>query len=164
MADEFFRFWYAFVFPNRSDLEMLDVDGVYRFDVDPQLTHFAGASFEDICRAWLREQNRAGELVTRFGEIGRFWNKQLEIDVAGLSKAMGNRPKGAIKLLGECKFGHEPVGESVLAQLNDKISQIASEGTHERYLFAREGFSESLKQSAREDKALHLITADELYR
>lgn len=163
MADEFFRFWYAFVFPNRSDLEMLDVDGVYRFDVEPQLTHFASASFEDICRAWLREQNRAGELPVRFGEIGRFWNKQLEIDVMGLSKAMGNRPKGAIKLFGECKFGHKPVGESVLTHLDGKISQIAPDGAHERYLFAREGFSESLKQSAREDETLHLITAEQLY-
>lgn len=164
MADEFFRFWYAFVFPNRSDLEMLDVDGVYRFDVEPQLTRFASASFEDICRTWLREQNRAGELPTRFGEIGRFWSKQLEIDVMGLSKAHGNRPKGALKLFGECKFGHELVGENVLAHLDDKIAQIAPDGARERYLFAREGFTEGLEQRAREDSNLHLVSVDELYR
>ena len=163
MADEFFRFWYAFVFPNRSDLEMLDVDGVYRFDVEPQLTRFASASFEDICRTWLREQNRAGELPTRFGEIGRFWSKQLGIDAVGLSKAHGNRPKGALKLFGECKFGHELVGENVLAHLDDKIAQIAPDGARERYLFALgEGFTEGLEQRAREDGNLHLVSVDEL--
>lgn len=164
MADEFFRFWYAFVFPNKSDLEMLDVEGVYRFDVEPSLTPFASTAFEDICRAWLRNQNRAGALPARFSDIGRFWNKQVEIDVMGFSKQTGNRPKGALKLIGECKFGTGTVTEKVLVDLDGKIERLGFEGQIDRYLFARDGFSSALQQQAESDPSLHLITADQLYR
>lgn len=162
MADEFFRFWYAFVFPNKSDLEMLDVDGVYRFDVEPELAHYASLTFEDVCRSWLRMQNREGALRTRFGEIGRFWDKQVEIDAAAFSKAVGARRKGAIALAAECKFGGEKVGENVLEDLDAKTAALRADTT-ERFLFAREGFTSSLKRRARADETLHLVSIEELY-
>lgn len=164
MIDEFFRFWYTFVFPNKSDLEMLDVNGVYQFDVEPALTQFAAASFEDICRSWLRSQNRKGALPARFADIGRFWNKQTEIDAMGFSKPAGNRPKGAFKLFGECKFGGGIVGEKVLGKLDEKIACMKFDGQIDRYLFAREGFSRDLEQRAESDVSLHLVTAAQLYQ
>lgn len=163
VADNFFRFWYAFVFPNKSDLEMLDVNGVYRFDVDPQLTPFASVTFEDICRSWLRRQNREGLLGTRFSDIGRFWNRQTEIDIVGYSKAMGNRPKGAIKLFGECKFGSHPVGEIVLKELDDKIVGAGGGPADARFLFSRGGFTPSLAKVAGRNEGLRLVGIEELY-
>lgn len=35
ITDNFFRFWYAFVFTNMSELEGGDVDGVYKYSVEP---------------------------------------------------------------------------------------------------------------------------------
>ena len=163
VADNFFRFWYAFVFPNKSDLEMLDVDGVYRFDVEPQLTPFASTTFEDICRSWLRRQNRGGLLPARFSDIGRYWDKQTEIDIVGYSKAVGNRPKGAIKLFGECKFGSRPIGEGALKELNEKIGGVGGSSADARYLFSRSGFTPSLAQIAAQDEKLRLVGVGELY-
>ncbi|WP_080799736.1 ATP-binding protein [Arabiibacter massiliensis] len=162
MADAFFRFWYAFIFPNKSDLEMLDVDGVYRFDVEPELTSFSSLTFEDVCRTWLRRQNQRGELATRFGEIGRYWNKQVEIDVASFSKAAGMRRKGLTALVGECKFGNSPLGESVLESLDCKAASLHSDEV-ERFLFARSGFSAPLMRRAELEANLHLVGIDELY-
>lgn len=164
LADNFFRFWYAFVFPNKSDLEMLDIEGVYHFDVEPELTRFASITFENICQAWLRQQNREGHLAARFGQIGRFWHKDLEIDAMGLSKAAGNRPKGAVKLFAECKFGNEPVGGKVLQGLDTKIERLGAEGRPERYLFSRAGFTSALEEAAAEDSTLHLVPVSQLYQ
>ena len=54
-TDNFFRFWYAFVFANFSQLEDGDVDGVYEYIVEPALHEFAAFTFEDICREFVRE-------------------------------------------------------------------------------------------------------------
>lgn len=55
LTDNFFRFWYAFVFANFSQLEDGDVDGVYEYIVEPALHEFAAFTFEDICREFVQE-------------------------------------------------------------------------------------------------------------
>lgn len=42
LSDNFFRFWYSFVFPYRSELERGDVEGVYERHIKPVLHDFAG--------------------------------------------------------------------------------------------------------------------------
>lgn len=164
MADEFFRFWYAFGFPNKSDLDMFDAQGVYQFFVAPNLGQYASLSFERICQDWMRHQNRTGSLPCRFGEIGRFWNKQTEVDVMGLSVARGDQAKGDVRLFGECKFSNEPVGMSVLAELDAKIERIGAGSRTLRYLFSKAGFTDELERLANEAEDLCLVTIEELYK
>lgn len=164
MADEFFRFWYAFGFPNKSDLDMFDAKGVYQFFVAPNLGQYASLSFERICQDWMRHQNRTGSLPCRFGEIGRFWNKQTEVDVMGLSVARGDQAKGDVRLFGECKFSNEPVGMSVLAELDAKIERIGAGSRTLRYLFSKAGFTDELERLANEAEDLCLVTIEELYK
>lgn len=58
LTDNFFRFWYAFVFANFSQLEDGDVDGVYEYIVEPALHEFAAFTFEDICREFVRKMQK----------------------------------------------------------------------------------------------------------
>ena len=39
LTDNFFKFWYAYVFPNVSELELGDTKGVYNLYVKPELNH-----------------------------------------------------------------------------------------------------------------------------
>ena len=55
LTDSFFRFWYAFVFTNYSQLEDGDADGVYEYNVKPMLHEYASLAFEDICREFVKE-------------------------------------------------------------------------------------------------------------
>ncbi len=41
LTDNFFRFWYAFVFTNFSKLESGNVDGVFKYSIEPSLHEFA---------------------------------------------------------------------------------------------------------------------------
>ena len=54
LTDNFFRFWYAFVFTNYSELESGDVEGVYKYSIEPSLHEFAASTFEDICREYVQ--------------------------------------------------------------------------------------------------------------
>ena len=48
LTDNFFRFWYAFVFNHYSDLEMGDVDGIYEYVVAKQLHKLASLNFKEV--------------------------------------------------------------------------------------------------------------------
>ena len=67
LTDNFFRFWYAFVFTNISELESGDVDGVFNYSVKPVLHEFASLVFEDVCREYVRESSPS---VTRQWDAG----------------------------------------------------------------------------------------------
>lgn len=56
--DNFFKFWYAFVFPNMSELEAGDEKGVFKYVVEPELDNFTSYAFEDVCKEYLRVKNR----------------------------------------------------------------------------------------------------------
>ena len=162
LTDEFFRFWYSFVFPNKSDLEMFDAEGVYRNEVAPRMNEFASRTFEEICRNWLRREHRRGNLPIRCDSIGRWWDKNCEIDVVGFSKEHGNTPRGAQIIVGECKFTVTPVGAATYRDLVEKAHRFPNAEKH-YYLFSKSGFSEELQTLARSDSHLRLVTIDDLY-
>ena len=58
VTDNFFRFWYAFVFPNISELEAGDAEGIYKYVVERELERYTSYVFEDVCQQYLRRQNR----------------------------------------------------------------------------------------------------------
>lgn len=156
ISDPFFRFWYAFVFGNLTALEAGDAEGVWRYEVEPELNAFIAMPFEQICRDWMIAQNRAGELPFRCREVGRWWNDCDEIDVLALSS------RGRRALAGECKFRGAPVDGRVLATLRKKARDVGAAVT-DCYLFSKSGFSEGLTGEARADATIHLIDANRLY-
>src|SRR5659263_110482 len=98
IVDNFFRFWYAFVFPNISELEVGDVDGIYEYAVQPTLEQYTSRIFEEVCIEYLRLLNRQNVLPFRFTKIGRWWNKNDELDVMATDRDKNNF------LLGESNF------------------------------------------------------------
>ncbi|MGL5622181.1 DUF234 domain-containing protein, partial [Cetobacterium sp.] len=69
--------------------------------------------------------------------IGRWWDKNEEIDVV----ALGEKEI----LFGECKWSNKHVGLSVLFKLQEKAKKVDKKGKKEFYiLFSKSGFSEEL--------------------
>ena len=62
----FFKFWYAYVFPNTSALELGDTRGVYDLYIKGTLNHFASSSFENICIYYLKSENIKGNIAFKF--------------------------------------------------------------------------------------------------
>ena len=116
VADNFFRFWYAFVFPNVSELESGDAEGIFRHVVKPELDNYTSYIFEDVCKSFLRQKNRNEELPFYFSKIGRWWNNSEEIDIVGL-----NEDENSI-IFGECKYYKDgkPMGVKVFYDLKEK--------------------------------------------
>lgn len=155
VCDNFFRFWYAYVFTNLSMLEMSDVDGVWEHDIAPTLNDFCAAPFENMCRSWMLKTNVAGELPIRAAEVGRWWSASGEIDVLALDK--GNKRA----LAGECKFKNSSVDVKTFESLRGKAALLKTD-VERFYLFSKSGFSDRLAARATEDD-LELVDMEKLY-
>lgn len=155
VADDFFRFWYAFGFPHMSEIEAGDGPGVYQHAVRPELEHYASHTFEDVSREYLRQQNHEGLLPFHFTSIGRWWKRDLEIDIMAADPGQDNL------LVGECKFRNSPFS---LAEMDSMLTKFVPEKSGTRvhyYLFSRSGFTDGVKKRATE-KGVHLVRLDEM--
>lgn len=148
ILDPYFRFWFCFVYPNRSLLERGELAQV-RCQVEEQLDQFTGAAFEAICREHVWRLYRAGELGFIPRTVGGWWDRQKEVDVV----AVGDEDI----LVGECKWTDRPVGTNILDDLRRKLHSLIHqrEWSHVRYaLFSRSGFTPALEAQARDEGVL----------
>lgn len=157
LLDHYFRFWFRFVYPNRSLLERGDVAQV-RSQVAGQQDQFIGPAFELICREHIWRLYQAGELEFTPNVVGGWWGNGEEIDIL----ARGDNHT----LVGECKWSTRPVGTNVLDDLKRKAAVVGrmEHWSSVRYaLFSRAGFTPRLQAVAATDGIL-LVGLEALYR
>jgi AAA+ ATPase superfamily predicted ATPase len=145
LTDPFFRFWFRFVFPNRSLLERGRVKEVLRL-VERDMDSFMGLAFEDCCREWVGRH--AGDALPVSRQVGGWWSRdgQVEIDVVGASR-------GRYDLLGSCKWDRKAPA-AALGRLREQQDDLQRAGSAQLAIFAR-GFSAELKRrAAAEDVSL----------
>lgn len=153
VTDNFFRFWYAFVFPNISELEAGDTEGIYQYVVQPELERYTSYIFEDICQQYLRRENRKRALPFYFTKIGRWWSKTDEIDIMALDY------KKTAVLLGECKYKQSMVDVKDLKHLQAKFAGVKQKLYY--YFFSKSGYTEQALAYG-EKEQMQLITVQEL--
>ncbi|MDP4268458.1 MAG: ATP-binding protein [Bacteroidota bacterium] len=154
IVDNFFSFWYRFIFPNLSELEAGDVDGVFEYSVKPFIDSYSSKAFENVCIQCLRKKNTKGDLPFRFRKIGRWWEKGCEIDIM----AFGDRE---VSIIGECKWQSTKMGISDLEHLKSKIKRTGAAQPY-YYLFSKSGFNSELINLAGNDEHLYLIGLTEI--
>jgi AAA+ ATPase superfamily predicted ATPase len=160
ITDNFFRFWFHFVFPNLSDLEMGDAEGVYEHVILPEFNNFSSCVFEAVCSNYVRKLSQQNKLGFRAAKIGRWWGKldgeQTEIDIAAFDA------KYKHYILGECKFRNSEMNIADFERLEAKVG-VAKPGAKVRYaLFSKSGFSDELLSMEEQNDSLLLIPLSEI--
>ena len=148
LMDHYFRFWFRFVYPNRSLLERGE-HGQVRARVEAELDQFVGPAFETICQEYLWRLHARGELGFTPKAVGNWWDSQEEIDVVAIGTDQ--------ILVGECKWTARPIGLNILESLKEKARRlpVSSPSTKISYaLFARAGFTDDLRHQAVQDEIL----------
>lgn len=155
MDDNFFRFWFNFVFPNKSFIEERETDYLLEKKIRPRLDIFVSQTFEEVCRSYLKKGLLDG---LKFNQVGRWWTKDAEVDVVGM-----NEEANAI-LLGEVKWSINQVGLDILADLKKKAAMIEwGKVNRKEYfaLFSRTGFTEELIKIAAKE-GIYLCSLEDL--
>ena len=162
ISDFMFRFWYKYVFPNRTLIETGAGETVYKKRIQPDYNDYMGISFEKICKEYMLRKNSLGELPIMFTTIGRWWghssektHSQVEIDlIAG---------DGENFIFCECKWRNEAVTLATLNKLRES-AEVFTANTDNSYfaLFSKGGFSDSLTEQAKNNSKILLIGIDEM--
>lgn len=166
LTDNFFRFWYAFGFANISQLEDGDVEGVYRYMVEPNLHQFASFVFEDICREFMRELQKRGRLPFWYTKMGRWTGKTTVRDLGArnglrLSEteidllAIGQGAKQY--LVGECKFRKSPFSFSDYLDTVAKLTTQKGQAEFFYALFSESGFEPKVQAEASDHVFLYSL-------
>ena len=134
LTDNFFKFWYSFIFPYISEIESGDAEGIWEYAIKGNLNNFVSYGFEKVCIEFLRKKNRENTLPFHFTKIGRWWNKQDEIDIMALS----NDKKSII--LGECKYRNSPIDNHDINRTLKKY-KTSSDVNVFHYFFSRSGYT-----------------------
>lgn len=169
LNDNFFRFWYAFGFPNLSQLEDHDVEGVYKYIVEPALHAYASLAFEDVCREFVRRCQKQQKLPFRYAKMGRWFGKttlcddqatnglrvgETEIDLLAISRNAQDF------LVGECKFKNSPFSYSDYLNTLAKLTPLKDKARFFYALFSESGFDQKIEAEANTNQHLFLYDLD----
>ena len=123
--DPLLRFWFRFVFPNRSAIRSSGPDRVFADRIAPALDAWFGTGFERLCREALPFIYAAEGVAAGF-EVGEYWSRSrrgaadppdappaAQIDVVGLRDDDWTD-------LGECKWGTVSSAPALEAELDRK--------------------------------------------
>lgn len=161
ISDFMFRFWYRYVFSNRTLIETGAQTALWKRKIEPTYSDYMGLVFEKISRDYLMFQNSQGNLPLLFTSIGRWWGTdpqtrtQIEIDlIAGTGKDY---------LICECKWRNEPLDLSVVNKLQQKADIFKAQRENTWYvLFSKSGFTESVHALSMERDDIILVDLNDI--
>ncbi|MDY5775114.1 MAG: ATP-binding protein, partial [Lachnospiraceae bacterium] len=161
ISDFMFRFWYRYVFQNRTLIETGAQQAVWSKRIEPDYNSYMGLVFEKVCMDYLSMKNAKGELPILFTSIGRWWGTnpvtrgQEEIDL------IANDAKDYI--FGECKWRNEKLDISVVRELKGKADIFNKDRSNTYYMFfSKSGFTEAVINEAKSDSSIMLVDLKEL--
>lgn len=144
ISDNFLRFWFWYVFPYKSDLEIERYDEVSR-KIEETFGAIKANTYEKVCRELLSDFRNK---IFSFERIGRWWNKEEEIDIIGVNK------KTQEIIFGECKWSDNLVDKSVFYDLKRKSVEVKwnNEQRKEYFIiFSKSGFTKGMIALAKEE-------------
>ncbi len=160
-ADPFFAFWFTFVYPHIPMLERGGAAVVLRDHVQPRWQAFVGrGAWESACRAHIWRLAQQGALDFFPARVGRWWDKNHEIDVVAVHEASHRA------LLGEAKWTTQKVGVSVLRKLQARRAAWAAAAPDMdwdiTYILFGRAFTTELRELAASDDRVRLVGLAEL--
>jgi hypothetical protein len=141
LQDQFIKFWFRHVLPNKSRLEEGRTGPVLEA-IKADLPALEAENYEALAAEILRDLESK---VFRFDRVGRWWDRNEEIDLVALDE------KENRILFGEAKWSVKPVGVNILEDLRRKSRLVdwRRASRKERFcLFSRSGFTEELLRVA----------------
>lgn len=163
ICDNFFAFYFAFIFKHRNMLNGMIAPDLYydREFTEQNLNAFVGHRFESVCETYLREEFYKGRMPFFAEEIGRWWGnnpvlrKQEEIDLLAYDDDNA--------IICECKYTNAPFDEKELDDLMD--SALCMKQLNKSFIiFSRNGVTRGVQERIRDDDKFKVVTLKNLFR
>jgi AAA+ ATPase superfamily predicted ATPase len=154
IKDHYLHFWYCFVFPNLSELQLGKKTYVYDQSIKPRLNEYMEEYFADVCMEFLKLMNQHQRLSVKYQWWDRWYGKNGTIDI--LAKGPAEET-----LVGKC------IWEDRITGMNDyysliSLSKEAGLSPNCYYLFSKNGFTRELKDLSASQTTINLIGLEDL--
>jgi hypothetical protein len=159
LSDNFFKFWFRYVYRNMSDYEIGNYDILMK-KITQDLDSLVGREFEKVAMQFFIEMNKQDVIGLCFSKIGKWWRKDIEIDLVALNENTKEI------LFCECKWQNKKTGIDVLEKLMQKSRSVDwNNGVRNEYfaVITRSGFSKKAEEFAEHNDFL-LYTLDDIER
>ncbi len=157
LKDHYLRFWFRYVHPNRSQLELGGAKLILDHEVMATIDHFASLTFEEVCQQFLWQSGFSEKLAFLPTHIGNWWKANEEIDLIVVGKRYA--------ILVECKWSFKRVGIDILADLERKAQLVKHELDQRQIQFAlcsRSGFTPQLIDNTQQRQDVTLFNLPEI--
>ncbi len=168
ILDHGVRFWYKYVLPNRSRIELGYEEEVWDHQVAPSLNTYIGHVFEHVCRESFVHYHQNWELSI-YDSWGRWEGqdrnrKDIEIDIVA-------RLVSGLRLTGEIKWSSSSVDVGLYYEHKNNLEALSSSGrkwAHQalkeggQIYFSAAGFSKQFQELAK-DKHITLIDLEKMF-
>ena len=156
LKDNFFKFWYRFIFSNQTALNIGNIKLVEE-DIKENLNSYTGKVFEEICKELLITyiNKKIDSYILDFENIGSWWSRTgEEIDIVAYNHKSRNI------LVGEVKWANELVDIDVVDNLMKKSRLINFAGEYKFIFISKKGFTERALTRIKEINGVHLNLND----
>lgn len=154
ISDSFIKFWYKLIYPNLSELSMMEPEEFYREFVRPNLGKVMEHAYIKVCREFMELMNQYNRLPARFDNFASLYGK------AGYVPLVARGEKGEL-LVGECLWSDNPMSMSDFEKLLHNIDQIGKEADY-YYLFSKSGFTTELAAMAKNMDNIQCIDLEQM--
>ncbi len=154
ITDPLTAFWFRHVLPNRSLLEAGRTEEASATIME-SFERSVPEVYEEICRTLVRRGALDAATGNRWSRVGRWWDRQAEIDVLAFSDQTDRL------LVGEAKWSGKKVGLDIVERLESSAQRLPDDLVRRpmtKVLFSRSGFTDRLAELARESNDLLLIS------
>jgi AAA+ ATPase superfamily predicted ATPase len=145
LQDQFIRFWFRYVLPNKRNIEEGTIDYVLK-KIKKDFSAVVADNYEAVCQEIVKSHE--DELFS-LDRIGRWWDKNEEIDLI----AVNDEEKKI--LFGEAKWSKKALGIDIYDDLKRKSCLVDwNKGERSEYfcLFSKSGFTDNLLRIAKKEK------------
>ena len=140
ISDSLLSFYYAFVYPNITRIELGKGSEVYDEIIEPALNSYLRPFFADVCREYLDLMSQYGKLDHEYSHWQTWYGKKGTIDIVGTDQKNN-------MICGICSFEDEIATIESLAELK-ALSMQAGIKKCSFCLFAKNGFDSSIEELA----------------
>ena len=143
LADPYLTFWFRFVYPRRAEIET-GQSGEVLAAIREEIAPYLGSMFEQLICDLI---SRRILFDSSYSRLGRWWQKEVEIDLVGLSEVSGDA------LFCECRWSvltHRRAG-GILAALEEKAGKVRWRNANRTEHFALVAKGIEGKEELRED-------------
>ncbi len=148
-SDNYYDFWFRFIYPNKTMIELGKTKEIVK-EMQEDMTRYFAYVFEKVCKEYVLENPSFP-----FNKVGRWWHKDVEIDIVALNERQRQI------LFGECKFSDRVDANKLLQKLIKKTDAVdwKRNDRHKRYVLFAKSFK---KKAGFEDERTTLVDLNDM--